>query len=141
LRSFRRGVRGVSPILGSVIMILIVVIAMGAVFAFFVDYVGDYQQGQGSAVMELVEIEDVFFNSTSGSADVWLYNYGEIEFRLDSVYVNGLNATLSESVAVLPLEHAKFSVDVSGGWLPGASYVFRFVTERGSAVERAYVSP
>ena len=154
LRSFRCGKKGVSPVLGTVIMVLIVVIGMSAVFAFFVDYVGDYQQGQGSSVMEMVEIEDVFFVDSTNTSEVWLYNFGEIEFEVNAVYVNGLNATLEfmdvsskplndldgdYSVEVGPFVHAKFSVTVADNWVPDATYVFKFVTERGSAVEREYV--
>lgn len=153
MRSFRREKKGVSPVLGTVIMVLIVVIGMSAVFAFFVDYVGDYQQGQGSSVLEQLEIEDVFFVESTNTSEVWLYNFGEIEFEVNAVYVNGLNATLEfmdvstkplndldgdYAVEVSPFAHAKFSVTVADDWVPGATYVFRFITERGSAVEREY---
>lgn len=156
MRSFRREKKGVSPVLGTVIMVLIVVIGMSAVFAFFVDYVGDYQQGQGSSVMEQLEIEDVFFVESTNTSEVWLYNFGEIEFEVKAIYVNGLNATLEfmdvstkplndldgdYAVEVSPFAHAKFSVTVADNWVSGATYVFRFITERGSAVEREYVSP
>ncbi|MCK5628411.1 hypothetical protein KAI12_03005, partial [Candidatus Bathyarchaeota archaeon] len=59
MQGFGRDKRAVSPVLGTVIMILIVVLGMSLVFGFFVDYVSDYQSGRGSSVMELVEIEDV----------------------------------------------------------------------------------
>jgi flagellin-like protein len=91
LRKFRGSKRAISPVFSTVILVLIVVIGMSAVFSFFVGYVSDYQSGRGSAVMELLEIEDVFFNTTDhSSVDVWLYNYGEIEVELESVFVNWL---------------------------------------------------
>ena len=156
LRRFGRDVRAVSPVLGTIIMVLIVVLGMGLVFAFFVDYVSDYQMGRGSSVMELVEIEDVYFYGVD-SVNVTLYNYGKIEFEVDAIYVNGLpvkNVSFSGissvelydsdedgSVEVIPYAHAKFNVTLSGGWSSDMSYVFRFVTERGSVVEREYFSP
>ena len=163
LRRFGRDRRAVSVVLGTVIMVLIVVLGMSLVFAFFVDYVSDYQTGRGSSVMELVEIEDVYFRGVGG-VEVWLYNYGKIEFEVDSVYVNGLLVNKTDfnfcnvsylsgekvvlddvdgdgSVEVIPYAHAKFNVTLSGGWVSDMSYVFRFVTERGSAVEREYFAP
>jgi flagellin-like protein len=151
--------RAVSPVLSTVILVLLVVLGMSLVFAFFVDYVGDYQTGRGSSVMELVEIEDVYFRRVGGVdwVEVWLYNYGEIEFEVDSVYVNGVSvenfsflnvssvplydSDEDGSVEVIPYAHAKFNVTLSGGWVSPGKYVFRFVTERGSAVEREYPSP
>ncbi len=149
MRRFGRDVRGVSVVLGTVIMVLVVVLGMSLVFAFFVDYVADYQRGRGSSVMELVEIEDVYFRGVGGvevevEVEVWLYNYGKIEVEVDAVYVNGLSVNFSASdgsVMILPDEHAKFNVTLSDGWVSDVSYVFRVVTERGSAVERGYIAP
>jgi len=143
LRRFGRDVRGVSVVLGTVIMVLVVVLGMSLVFAFFVDYVADYQRGRGSSVMELVEIEDVYFRGAD-EVEVWLYNYGKIEVEVDAVYVNGLSVNFNASegsVMILPDEHAKFNVTLSDGWVSDVSYVFRVVTERGSAVERGYIAP
>ena len=145
MRRFGRDVRGVSVVLGTVIMVLVVVLGMSLVFAFFVDYVADYQRGRGSSVMELVEIEDVYFRGVGGvEVEVWLYNYGKIEVEVDAVYVNGLSVNFNASegsVMILPDEHAKFNVTLSDGWVSDVSYVFRVVTERGSAVERGYIAP
>ena len=151
--------RAVSPVLGTVILVLIVVLGMSVVFAFFVDYVSDYQRGRGSSVMELVEIEDVYFKRLGevDYVDVWLYNYGEIEVEVDAVYVDGLSVanvsflnvssvSLYDSdgdgaVEVIPSAHAKFNVTLASDWVSDEPYVFRFVTARGSAVEREYHSP
>lgn len=146
MRRFGGNRRAVSPVLGTVILVLLVVLGMSLVFAFFVDYVSDYQRGRGSSVMELVEIEDVYFRRVGGVdwVEVWLYNYGKIEVEVDSVYVNGLSVNFSASdgsVEVVPYEHVKFNVTLSGGWVSDSSYVFRIVTGRSSASEREYFSP
>jgi flagellin-like protein len=147
--------RAVSPVLSTVILVLLVVLGMSLVFAFFVDYVGDYQRGRGSSVMELVEIEDVYFWGVD-SVNVTLYNYGEIEFEVDAIYVNGLSVNFDftgkssvelydvdedDSVEVVPYAHAKYNMTLSGDWSSDVAYVFRVVTERGSAVEREYPAP
>lgn len=138
---------------------LIVVIGMSAVFSFFVGYVSDYQSGRGSSVMELLEIEDVFFNTSDPnrtSVDVWLYNYGEIEVELDSVFVNGLpvNFTFYSASArelgdfdgdgvvdILTFSHAKYNLSLWVDWDTKPILVFRFVTQRGTIVEREYFTP
>jgi len=143
-------------------LVLIVVIGMSAVFSFFVGYVSDYQSGRGSSVMELLDIEDVFFDPNHPnrtSVDVWLYNYGEIEVELDSVFVNGLpvnftfySASAMElddfdgdgAVDILTFSHAKFNLSLWRSWDDDNAtslHVFRFVTKRGTIVERDYFSP
>ena len=141
-------------------LVLIVVIGMSAVFSFFVDYVSDYQSGSGSSVMELLEIEDVYFDATvTSSVDVWLYNFGEIEVELDLVFVNGLPVNFSfystsarelddfdgdGSIDILTFSHAKFNLSLWRSWDDDnatSSHVFRFVTKRGTIVEREYFSP
>jgi flagellin-like protein len=53
--------RALSPVFSSILLIVIVVIAMSVAFAFFVNYVRDYQTGSGSSVLEAAQIEDVSF--------------------------------------------------------------------------------
>ena len=160
MRTFRGNKRAISPVFSTVLLVLIVVIGMSAVFSFFVGYVSDYQSGRGSSVMELLDIEDVFFNATDrSSVDVWLYNYGEIEVELDAVFVNGLPVNFTfypasagelgdfdgdGAVDILTFSHAKYNLSLWLDWDdPNAKsiYVFRFVTKRGTIVEREYFTP
>jgi flagellin-like protein len=159
LRKLRGNRRAVSPVFSTVLLVLIVVIGMSAVFSFFVGYVSDYQSGRGSSVMELLEIEDVFFDSDdTSSVDVWLYNYGEIEVELDAVFVNGwpVNFTFypasarelgdfdgNGAVDLLTFSHAKYRLSLQENWDADAKlvYVLRFVTKRGTIVEREYFEP
>jgi flagellin-like protein len=155
MRNIKRNRRAVSPVLSTVLLILIVVVGMSMVFAFFVDYVADYQSGRGSSVMERIEIEDVRFVSND-TIEMWLYNYGEIEAEFDLMFVNGLavkNFTYtgaipglydmdSDGTLELPAgAHARFNVTLNYDWAPDFPYNIRIVTERGSAFEREYYSP
>jgi len=160
LRKFRGNKRAISPVFSTVMLVLIVVIGMSTVFSFFVGYVSDYQSGRGSSVMELLEIEDVFFDPTeTSSVDVWLYNYGEIEVELDAVFVNGLPVNFSfysasamelddfdgdGAVDILVSSHAKYNLSLWINWDNSTAksiHVLRFVTKRGTIVEREYFSP
>lgn len=157
MRKFRGNKRAISPVFSTVILVLIVVIGMSAVFSFFVGYVSDYQSGRGSSVMELLDIEDVFFNSTdTSSVDVWLYNYGEIEVELDAVFVNGLPVNFTfypasarelgdfdgdGAVDILTFSHVKYNLSLWLNWDAKPIHVFRFVTKRGTIVEREYFTP
>ena len=56
-----RNRRALSPVFSTILLIVIVVIGMTVAFAFFVNYVRDYQTGSGSSVLEAAQIEDVSF--------------------------------------------------------------------------------
>jgi flagellin-like protein len=143
LRKNRGNRRAVSPVLSTVILVLIVVIGMSAIFTFFVDYVTDYQRGTGSADKELLEIEDVYF-ADANVVEVWLYNYGGIDLEVDAAYVNGRSVDLTYFYAdwtLAPNQHKRFNVTLNVDWAPNLSYAFKFITVRGSTVERAYFAP
>jgi len=142
--------RAVSSVVSAVLMILVVMIGMSLLFAFFVNYARDFQTGSGSAVLESMVIEDVKF--TDSQADVWVYNVGKVEFKINSIYINDalvdhptLVKVTYNGVPVTPLPaddnirdgaHAKITVNHS--FEIGQSYVFKIVTERGTSVEGEY---
>jgi len=134
--------RAVSPVLSTILLILIVVLGMSVAFAFFVSYVKDYQTGRGSSVLELVEIEDVWFKEIGANktVEIWLYNYGKAAVNITAFYLDSLQANFSPNpVQIAVGKHESMSFVFS--WIPGERYAFKLATERGSVFEREYVSP
>jgi flagellin-like protein len=137
--------RGVSPIFTTVLLILLVVWGMSFAFAYFINYVRDYQTGRGSAVLELICIEDVWFRDVNATApiEVWLYNYGDIAVTVTDLYVNGqpLPFNGSDDALTIPVGgHGKLTTTPFFVFST-TSYHFRAVTQRGSFTEGEYVSP
>ncbi len=145
MRKLLRNRKAVSPVVSAVIMILVVMIAMSALFAFFVTYAADFQLRSGSAVLESMVIEDVKFTGPQ-SAEIWVYNVGKVEFKINSVYVNDalvppptLDQVTYKGDPVIPLPskirdgaHAKITIS---GFASRQSYIFKIVTERGTSIE------
>jgi flagellin-like protein len=143
MRKLSRNKKAVSNVIGTILMILVVAIGMSIAFNFFVTFVKNYQAGSGSSVMELVSIEDVWFRfNTGGSVTVWLYNYGKVAVTMSTFYVNGVSIDFN-SITIPVGEHNSTTVQVNNGneWTPGATYVFKFVTERGSVFKADYTVP
>jgi hypothetical protein len=113
---------------------------MSVAFAFFVNYVRDYQAGSGSSVLEAAEIEDVWFRKEDYSIEIWLYNYGKIDTKISSVYVNSLLVDSTSTVIQIG-KHGELIVYLPTPWAPNTSYHIRIISERGSAFEGEYVSP
>ena len=126
-----RSRKAVSSVLGAVLMMLIVMTGMSILFGFFVSYAGDFRAGAGSAVLESIMVEDVWING--GSAEVWVYNTGKVNFTIASVYVDG-KLTTSPNLNIAPGEHGSMSVLLSGN----APYLLKIVTTRGTSLEGRY---
>jgi flagellin-like protein len=129
--------KGVSPVVSAVIMILIVMIGMSALFAFFVNYSRDFQLGSGSAVLESLTVEDVWFKSSGNVVELWVYNFGKVDVTITDVYVDS-NAVVftPDDLTIGVGEHGKF--DVVSSFDSGVSYRFKIVTERGTSFEGTF---
>jgi flagellin-like protein len=133
--------KAVTPVIAAVLMIMVTVLGMSFLFAFFVNYATDFRLGRGSAVLESLVIENIYVipdsNPDSTSVDIWVYNIGEADLVIDNVYVNDVLATLSDEVEVRIGEHEKLTLD-SSSVNDGLANLFKIVTLRGSAFEGRY---
>jgi flagellin-like protein len=144
MRRFLRNRKAVSPVVSAVIMILIVIIGMSVLFAFFVNYARDFQAGSGSAVLESMVIEDVWFKSSS-AIDISVYNVGKVNFTINSVYINDVRVAINGKIngmsdTVKVEGHGNFIVRGLSSMAKGDNvrYVLKLVTTRGSAIEGSY---
>jgi FlaG/FlaF family flagellin (archaellin) len=138
MRKLTGNKRAVSPVLSTILLILIVAIGMSVAFGFFVNYVSDYQAGRGASVLELISIEDVWFKADRATIDVWLYNYGKVEVKISTLYIDGHSVTLN-NVNVPIGAHKDLSVQTV--WDYDVVYHLKFVTERGTVFEGNFASP
>jgi flagellin-like protein len=128
----------VSPVLSTILMILIVVIGMSVAFGFFVNYVGEYQVGRGASVLELVSIEDVWFKAGRTTVEIWVYNYGKINIKISTLYIDGKSVNFT-NLEVSVGAHQNLVVQTD--WNYDTAYHLKLVTERGSVFEGDYASP
>jgi flagellin-like protein len=126
--------RAVSPVVSTVLMILVVMVGMSMLFAFFVNYTRDFQTGSGSAVLESLVIEDVSSSPGGGQVWVWVYNVGKVSFTVTSVYVND-QFDGNPNLEIAPGQHGMITISASSG---GMSVLIKIVTARGSAFEGRY---
>jgi flagellin-like protein len=87
--------KAVSPVIATVLMILVTMAGMTILFAFVASYSENYKAGLGGSVMESLTIEDV---SVSGiEVKVWVYNAAtkanlgtDVDFKVAAIYVDGV---------------------------------------------------
>lgn len=118
---------------------------MSFAFAYVTGYVTDFQLGQGSAIMELLEFEDVWFQSPN-LINVTLYNYGKVDITVLSVYLDGLQANFTNGdtdafLALATEEHGSIRITPPYSLVVDTVYKLRIVTERGSAFDGQFTTP
>jgi flagellin-like protein len=147
--------KGISPVISTILMILIVIVGMSLVFAYVSVYTQNYQSGIGSSVLESLTIEDVCFNGTTvvdcscvnNVATVSVYNSGLIAVTVNGIFIDG-NATtpmgasdLNYHVYIPVGEQAV--IHVQGPyprWYSGQSYDIKVTTLRGSSFEKSFTA-
>jgi len=147
MKRMLRSRKGVSPVIASVLMIVVAIIGMSFLFAFAVNYATDYQLGRGSAVLESMVIENVYWDGVS-TADIWVYNVGKVDLDIANVYVNDRIASITEIDDILVYEQTLVEVPVgehvkmrvtSDSFIVGANVqLYKLATARGSIVEGRY---
>jgi flagellin-like protein len=160
MRKHANNKRGLSNIIATILMILVVMIGMGLLFAFLTTYVASYQAGSGSSVLESMTVEDVWFKN-SNQVEIWVYNVGKVGFTIMNIYVNGtpppappsivqldeqgnlipVNSPLTIGSPVVPVDcHADILITLAQQY-NGNEYTFKIVTSRGSAFSESALAP
>lgn len=159
LRRFGRSRRGLSTVISTILMIMVVMIGMSILFGFVVYYSQTYQAGVGGSVLEYLTVEDIWMEYGDDTVKITVYNPGtqenlgtDVNFEVTTIFVN--NAPLInckgdsssnpnfDSIYFNEKEQlvrAGESVTFEGKWSenfdPDRAYTFKFVTMRGSIIE------
>ncbi|MCW3984559.1 MAG: type IV pilin N-terminal domain-containing protein [Candidatus Bathyarchaeota archaeon] len=148
---------GVSPVIATVLMILVTMVGMTLLFGFVTYYADTYQSGIGSQVRELLVVEDIWINPPGSDLNhvpvkISIYNAGKIDSIITSVYVNGLSLTekspdddsynnFNLNIKVPQGGHISVTLYRNVGvWSPG-EYTFTVGTKTGSTFDTNYRIP
>lgn len=134
--------RGVSEIVASLIIVLIVTVAGAGLYAYSLNAFSSSgssflleTSGREDRARERLLITTVWWNVTIDYMNVTVLNYGKIEFAIDAVYIDGTQVSAytsgkGETVAKGSLVSVKFTSPVS--IVDGQTYEIVAVSERGS---------
>ena len=151
MKKLFRNRKAVSPVIATVLMILVTMAGMAILFGFVISYSDAYKKGVGSSVMESLTIEDIWLSprSTTYNSEVQIsvYNVGKVDSTITSAYVNGLALTkignldlnLKESITVG--QHLTIALKWTQPFVHGQQYTFRISTQSGSNFDITYTAP
>ncbi|HUK85329.1 MAG TPA: archaellin/type IV pilin N-terminal domain-containing protein [Candidatus Acidoferrum sp.] len=146
MRKLYRNKKGISPVISTILMIMVAMVGMSVAFSYVVVYSDTYKAGVGSSVLESLTIEDIWFRSDTGAYNnvvtIGLYNSGEIGAIVKTIYVNGIAATNGSSDYNLNInipvgQHIQVTVQGLSSWTPGTKYDFKITTMRGSNFDKS----
>jgi len=142
--------KAISPVIATVLMILVTMAGMAILFGFVISYSDAYKKGVGSSVMESLTIEDIWISPpslpvSSHPVQLSIYNVGKVDSTITSAYVNGLALTksgilnLKESITIG--QHINITLNWNQAFSHGQQYTFRISTLSGSNFDITYTAP
>lgn len=144
MRKLFRNRRGLSTVISTILMIMVVMVGMSLVFAYVAAYANNYKAGIGSSVMESLTLEDVWFKDST-TVQIFVYNVGKVDSTIATIYNNGVALTdasgsMNLKVQVNIGEHTSIILRCPSGQWPTSNNL-KIVTLRGSNFEGQYTWP
>ena len=130
-----RDKRAITPVLSHLLLTVVAVAAMSiATSATFV-----ITTNLRENMSERVIVEDVWFNSATGTVNIYVHNVGKVTIQVSAVYVNHVGQPFNSPFRLGLNEHGWLSIVYS--WNSGDVYYIDVVTSRGLHVASYYKAP
>jgi len=132
LRKLLQNRRGITPVLSSLLLMVIAVAAMSIAIAATYVITDNLHNTMGERFI----VEDVWFRT--GQISIYLRNVGKVSIKVVAVYLN----STPQSFAPLELEVGDHGwLNVTCSWSSDSVYHINIVTNRGTKVVDYYMSP
>jgi len=132
MRNLLRNKRGITPVLSSLLLMVIAVAAMS--IAITATYV--ITDNLHNTMGERFIVEDVWFRT--GQISIYLRNVGKVSIKIAAVYVDHKPQSFTSTELEVD-DHGWLNVTYS--WSSGSVYHINIVTNRGTKVVDYYESP
>jgi FlaG/FlaF family flagellin (archaellin) len=135
VKRFLRDRRAITPVLSHLLLTVVAVAVMSlATSATFV-ITTNLRETMGERVI----VEDVWFNSGTGTVDVYLRNVGKADIQVSGVYVDHTGQSFNGPFLLQIKEHGWLRIAYT--WDSGESYYIDIVTNRGTHIASYYKAP
>jgi archaeal type IV pilus assembly protein PilA len=113
VRKIRRNVKAISPVISTLLMIAVAVVASLVAYAWVMGYIGDKTSTTGQAVqIQSVAANSVVYNNANFT--IYVQNVGESAVTLSgsNVFINGAQATVSSINGTAATTNTQFNLGV-----------------------------
>ena len=128
MRSARRSIRGISPVLATLILIVIAVVAGILVYAWTMGWIG----GQLGGAREELRIEGL--TVSKGHVYITVKNTGTVKATIDKIYLDGLLYVLGTDID----RGAAKTLSLPYAWTYKRAFHIKLITARGTTLEGDY---
>ena len=136
LKRFLRDKRAITPVLSHLLLTVVAVAIMSlATSATFV-----ITTNMKETMGERVVVEDVWFNSSAGTVDVFMRNVGKADIQVSGVYVNHVGQSFNENASRLQVNKQGW-LSIACSWETGKAYYIDIITNRGTHIADYYKAP
>jgi flagellin-like protein len=145
-----RSKRGISPILATLLLIVIAVSAIIITYAWVMTFMG----AQTTAGGTLMDVENVYWNSTASTTSIVIRNVGTSGAKIVRIYIGNTAANLIEVTTSTDLDTGQLlPVDgtvtvvldwpnaLATSWTAGKTYYFKIAPEIGTPKEFTWKTP
>ena len=135
LQKFISDKRAITPVLSNLLLTVMAVAVMA--LATTATYV--ITTNLRETMSERVIIEDLWFNNSTESIDIYLRNVGQVGLQISRVYVNHTSESFAGPISLGIGQHGW--LNISQTWLSGSVYYVDIVTARGTHVGDYFKAP
>jgi hypothetical protein len=135
LRRFLHDKRAITPVLSNLLLMVVAVAAMA--FATTATYVITANLRENMS--ERIIIEDLWFNNSTSSINVYLRNIGKVAVHVSAVYVNHTSQSFNSPLDLEMGAHGWLNISYS--WVSESLYYVDVVTNRGTHVGGYFKAP
>lgn len=135
MRTMLKSKKGISPVLATLLLIVIAVSAIIITYAWVMTYTGS-TVNQAGAVLSVENVR--YYNSTGLKVDLTIRNSGTAEAQVAEVYqgTSSSNLQVVSSVTYDPTTQivntdSSITITFSLSWTDGTRYYYKVVTEEG----------
>jgi flagellin-like protein len=145
MRSILKSKKAISPILATLLLIVIAVAAVIVTYAWVITFTGTTTENAGA----LLQPENIRFHSDD-SIEIVIRNSGTGNAKVVEVYQGPSTAELQKitpenyepsTQLVKPGESITINLELSSDWTSGTTYYFQVVTEQGYKLPFQAVAP
>ena len=139
MKRFVNAKRGISPIVSSLLMLLVAVIAFGLVLGYTNNFISAQRSNTLSYIRERLAVEDVWFR-LDNTISLYVTNVGMVPLQITEVLVNHESVDISPS----PLKLVRFQLGEARfnfSWVSGVEYSFIIMTKGGYYIEVSSTAP
>ncbi len=146
MRGMLKSKKGISPILATLLLIVIAVAAVIVTYAWVMTFTASTTSQAGA----MLTVENVRFNDSGDNVEIVIRNSGTTDAEVVEVYLgeasSDLQKVISGEIAYDPISQiisagSSLEIDIDADWDSGTRYYFKVVTEEGLSIPFSEEAP